>query len=75
MKPPPPEGPYGVIAEFDGSTTLLSAIEAAKAGAAGTDAAEITVDRDIKSATVEGQRTFIEAILVATAAGRPRIAA
>jgi N-methylhydantoinase A/oxoprolinase/acetone carboxylase beta subunit len=48
---------------------------AAKAGAAGTDAAEITVDRDIKSATVEGQRTFIEAILVATATGRPRIAA
>lgn len=46
-----------------------------KAGAAGTDAAEITLDRDIKSATVEGQRTFIEAILVATASGRPRIAA
>ena len=31
MKPPPPEGPYGVIAEFDGTPTLLSAIEAAKA--------------------------------------------
>lgn len=48
---------------------------AGKAGDAGTDAAEITVDRDIKCATVEGQRTFIEAILVATASGRPRIAA
>ncbi|BCH20273.1 hydantoinase/oxoprolinase family protein [Mesorhizobium sp. L-8-3] len=48
---------------------------AGKAGAAGTDTAEITMDRDIKSATVEGQRTFIEAILVATASGRPRIAA
>ncbi|BCH28129.1 hydantoinase [Mesorhizobium sp. L-8-10] len=48
---------------------------AGKAGAAGTDTAEITMDRDIKSATVEGQRSFIEAILVATASGRPRIAA
>ncbi len=46
-----------------------------RAGAAGTDTAEVTVDHDVKSATVEGQRTFIEATIVATASGRPRIAA
>jgi hypothetical protein len=28
----------------------------------------------VRTATVEGQRSFIEARLVATAAGRPRIA-
>jgi hypothetical protein len=32
LKPPPPEGPYGVLAEFDDSHTLIAAIEAAKAG-------------------------------------------
>ena len=36
--------------------------------AAGTDTAEIEVDREIKVATVEGQRSFIEARIVAVAA-------
>ena len=36
--------------------------------------AEIEVERDVRTATVEGQRSFIEARIVAVAAGRPRIA-
>ncbi|WP_054309464.1 hydantoinase/oxoprolinase family protein [Mesorhizobium sp. 1M-11] len=48
---------------------------ALRAGEAGTDAAEIDVARDIRASVVEGQRMFIEAHVVATAAGRPRIAA
>lgn len=54
--------------------TEIRRLAAGRASAAGTDTAEITVAREIKSATVEGQRTFIEAILIATASGRPRIA-
>jgi N-methylhydantoinase A/oxoprolinase/acetone carboxylase beta subunit len=42
--------------------------------AAGTDTAEIEVTRDIRAATVESQRTFVEAVIAATASGRPRIA-
>ncbi|HTV70003.1 MAG TPA: hydantoinase/oxoprolinase family protein [Rhizobiaceae bacterium] len=42
--------------------------------AAGTDTAEVEVTRDIRAATVESQRTFIEAVIAATASGRPRIA-
>ncbi len=41
---------------------------------AGTDEAQITIARDISAATVEDQRKFIEAVLIATASGRPRIA-
>ena len=45
------------------------------ANEAGTDTAEIDVAHDIRASVVEGQRMFIEAHIVATAAGRPRIAA
>lgn len=48
---------------------------ALRAGEAGTDTAEIDIARDIRASVVEGQRMFIEAHVVATAAGRPRIAA
>ncbi|MBL8581917.1 MAG: hydantoinase/oxoprolinase family protein [Rhizobiaceae bacterium] len=48
---------------------------AERAVAAGADAAEIEVTREFKTATVEGQRSFIEARVVAVAAGRPRVAA
>ncbi|WP_442579692.1 hydantoinase/oxoprolinase N-terminal domain-containing protein [Mesorhizobium sp. ASY16-5R] len=47
---------------------------ALRALAAGTDAAEIVVSQDIRTSTVEGQRMFIEARVVAVASGRPRIA-
>src|SRR5690606_1522975 len=45
-----------------------------RAQAAGTDAAEIDVEHDIQATTIEGRRIFIEARLLATASGRPRIA-
>lgn len=41
---------------------------------AGTDSAEIEIKRDIRVATIEGQRMFVEAQFVAAASGRPRIA-
>lgn len=41
---------------------------------AGTDEPQISIIRDISAATVEDQRKFIEAVLIATASGRPRIA-
>ncbi|MEP9386563.1 hydantoinase/oxoprolinase family protein [Mesorhizobium sp. KR9-304] len=52
----------------------IRAIVAERALAAGTDTAEIDVARDVQTSIVEGQRMFIEARLVATASGRPRIA-
>jgi N-methylhydantoinase A/oxoprolinase/acetone carboxylase beta subunit len=47
---------------------------AEKALEAGAGDAEVEISSDIKAASVEGQRSFIEATLLATAAGRPRIA-
>lgn len=52
----------------------IRALAAARAKEAGAEEANIELVRDVRAATVEGQRTFIEAILTATAAGRPRIA-
>ncbi len=52
----------------------IRALAAARAKEAGAEEANIEIARDIRAATVESQRTFIEAILTATAAGRPRIA-
>jgi N-methylhydantoinase A/oxoprolinase/acetone carboxylase beta subunit len=53
----------------------VRAIVAERALAAGADTAEIEIARDIRATVVEGSRMFIEARLVATASGRPRIAA
>ena len=52
----------------------IRAIVAERALAAGTDTAEIDIERDVMTSIVEGQRMFIEARLVAIASGRPRIA-
>ncbi|MGX7875477.1 hydantoinase/oxoprolinase N-terminal domain-containing protein [Mesorhizobium sp. ORM6] len=41
---------------------------------AGTDQARIETERQVKVATIEGERSFVEAVIVATATGRPRIA-
>jgi N-methylhydantoinase A/oxoprolinase/acetone carboxylase beta subunit len=49
-------------------------IAALRARAAGTDTAEIEVLREFRTSTVEGQRMFIEAQILAVATGRPRIA-
>lgn len=43
------------------------------AAEAGSDAPEITVESDVRAATVEGQRSFVEATVTAIATGRPRI--
>jgi len=52
----------------------IRAIVAGKAKDAGTDAAEIEIVREFRTSTVEGQRMFIEAQIMAVATGRPRIA-
>jgi N-methylhydantoinase A/oxoprolinase/acetone carboxylase beta subunit len=52
----------------------VRALAAGRAEAAGTDTAEIEVLREFRTSTVEGQRMFIEAHVVAIATGRPRIA-
>lgn len=49
-------------------------IAALRARAAGTDTAEIEVLCEFRTSTVEGQRMFIEAQILAVATGRPRIA-
>jgi len=45
-----------------------------RATAAGTDAAQISVEQDLRAAVIEGRRMFIDATISATATGRPRIA-
>ena len=52
----------------------LRELAVARAMTAGAEAVEIDMALDIRAATVEGQRTFVEALLTATAAGRPRVA-
>ena len=58
----------------DAAEAEIRSLAAARAISAGTEDAEISVTRELRTATVEGQRSFIEARLVATASGRPRIA-
>lgn len=67
--------------DFDTEEAAMEAAEVhirelagALARTAGTDHARIEISRDIKVATIEGDRSFVEAIVVATATGRPRIA-
>ncbi|RRI01789.1 hydantoinase/oxoprolinase family protein [Mesorhizobium tamadayense] len=62
-------------AAFAAAETSVRAIVADRASRAGTDTAEIEIARDISASTIEGQRLFIEAHVVAVATGRPRIAA
>jgi N-methylhydantoinase A/oxoprolinase/acetone carboxylase beta subunit len=59
---------------MDRADVLAKEAVVQKAGDAGAQEPQITVDHDIRAATVEGQRSFIEAIVTATAAGRPRVA-
>lgn len=83
----PVEGVFRVAAgptvrDFPDEEAALAAAEAsirdaARAGAAeaGAAAVEIDVVHEVKASTVEGRRLFVEARLVASASGRPRIAA
>lgn len=45
-----------------------------RASEAGADTVEIEVEQDVRTSTIEGQRMFIEADIIATASGRPRLA-
>jgi hypothetical protein len=71
-----------LVADFDSEEEAMAraeaevrAIVAKLAEAAGADLARIEVGREVRAATIEGERSFVEAILTATASGRPRIAA
>ena len=72
-----PDGPK-VFPEKDTALAaleeFLSAEAEAKAQAAGVDAPQLTINRDVKEVEVEGQPMFIEATVRVTASGRPRIA-
>jgi N-methylhydantoinase A/oxoprolinase/acetone carboxylase beta subunit len=54
--------------------THLSQVARTKAKDAGVEDIRLTIHRDIKDATIEGQPMFIEAVIKVTAQGRPRIA-
>ena len=67
--------------DFDEEAPAIAAAEAemralatSRASEAGADDAEVEVATEFKVSTIEGQRMFIEAHVVATASGRPRIA-
>jgi N-methylhydantoinase A/oxoprolinase/acetone carboxylase beta subunit len=69
------------VQDFGDEAPAIAAAEAAvralaaeRAREAGTDEAEIAVATEFRVSTVEGQRMFVEAHVVATASGRPRIA-
>nr|MBA3447618.1 hydantoinase/oxoprolinase family protein [Pseudaminobacter sp.] len=71
----------GDLRDFDNEQEAVAVAEAdvreivaARAKAAGTDAAEIEVLREFHASTVEGYRMFVAARIVAVATGRPRIA-
>ncbi|MER9370486.1 hydantoinase/oxoprolinase family protein [Mesorhizobium sp. M0518] len=72
----------GKVRDFLDEATAIAAADAEvratvaqMAREAGTDNAEIEVSTVFRVSTVEGQRLFIEAHMVAVASGRPRIAA
>ena len=55
--------------------TMASDMALAKAAQAGAADAHVDMGRDIKIATIEGQRKFIEGVIFASAHGRPRLGA
>ncbi len=70
-----------LLEDFETEEEAMAAAERAAramalelAGRAGTDHARIEVSRDIRDAVIEGERSLVEAFIVATAAGRPRVA-
>ena len=71
----------GGLQTFGSRDEALNVMEAAmvaeasaRARAAGAKDVRVTVSRQINEAEVEGQKMFIEAIINATASGRPRVA-
>lgn len=82
----PAEGRYRVHLEegpqdFSDSDAALNALETALRGEAegavrdaGAENIRITVDRDIRTARIEAQEVFVEALITVEASGRPRVA-
>ncbi len=82
----PAEGRYRVHLEegpqdFSDSTSALQVLEDALRGEAegavrdaGAEDIRVTVDRDIRTAKVESQEVFVEAMITVEASGRPRVA-
>lgn len=62
------------VLALDAAEAEVRVLASERALAAGADAVEVSVLRDIRTSTIEGQRMFIEADVIATASGRPRIA-
>ena len=67
--------------DFTNSDAALSYIKNAlyaaalsDAQVAGAEQIEVTLDEDIKVADIESREVFVEALITATAKGRPRIA-
>lgn len=58
---------------LDFARAQSAALSVQRAGHAGATDAHVDLDEDIKVATIEGQRKFIEATIHATAHGRPRL--
>ena len=54
--------------------TVLSEAALAAAQAAGAEDIQISVTRDVRTAGVEAQEMFVEAVLTVEASGRPRVA-
>ncbi|HMQ57223.1 MAG TPA: hydantoinase/oxoprolinase family protein [Rhizobiaceae bacterium] len=83
----PEQGRFQVLGEvgpatFSSETAAIAHAEAncaslaeARAREAGADEPHVRLKSDLRTATIEDQRTFIEARITAIAAGRPRIAA
>ena len=81
----PEEGRFRVsvgaeVRDFTGEEAALAFAETtandvalAKAAEAGAADAHVDIGRDIKTATIEGQRKFIEGTISASAHGRPRL--
>ncbi|MCO5156075.1 MAG: hydantoinase/oxoprolinase family protein [Aquamicrobium sp.] len=61
-------------AALDEAERLARAAAATRAAEAGADTVEVAVARDIRAADIDGERAFVEAIVTASASGRPRIA-
>ncbi len=61
-------------AALDAAEAALVAEASGRARAAGAVDLRVTVDRAIKAAEIEGRQMFIEALVTATASGRPRVA-
>lgn len=82
----PSEGRYRVHLEegpqdFSDSDAALKVLEAALRGEAegavrqaGAEDIRVTIDRDIRTAKIEAQEVFVEALITVEASGRPRVA-